>query len=1117
MTPDEAGRELARAVTIVRSTGRRIALWRATVVGTVLLAIVLAAIWVPDTWLNRPGSILPMLLAAMGLVAIGAAGLAAGVSTRVHQLRRRAVEIETARGLARGELLGAIELGDERVDSVGLANLHRVRVARALEGRTARELLPGSHVNLRSARRLALPGVGVALAVLSVGVTEKPVSVSSALGVLARPWAVTFPLPPPPLRLDPPGGEVLRGERFDVVVTAVGRSRVRLGQVRPGTPPRRSPLEIADGVARGRIESVDETIRFWAEDDLGGVTDTFVVVPLDPLTITDLRVEMDYPRYLRRPREVLSGPITLLQVPAGTQLSLTVRTNHPVDRMGLAREGEAGVDTLVLEVAADLATGTLTATDSTLLSWWIVAPDGVPGIRMPPPIVLSVKADASPTVALVYPGEDRMLGIDRTLPLIIEAKDDYGLAGVGLVWWREPAGDNREPAVHERLAEGAGARRLVLRPIIDLEGSGFLPGDEIVYFATASDSRPGAPASVSDTFRARLAGFVELKGEVARRTENLAEEARSLRERAGELSSEARDAERRSAGRSSDPRESDAAADRADFGATREARDLLGEALEVEAELTRIQEELRNVRSGLDASSLVDPELERRMGELEELYREILESGLREKIEALDAALRGLDRNDLQDALSEFSRQTADLEERLDRALGLLERVALEQSLEGARQTAEDLANRQQQASGSDRRDEAWADRQDRLANESEELARQVDGLSDRLEAQQAPEAVEKGRQAVDEARSAASRMRSAGREAGGEEGGASSRSAKEARLAAAEMERAELSLAAAGESMTEDWRAEAMSAVGRATSEALELAREQERIVERLRSGDRPEDVSGSQSAVREGLDNLSQSLAEAGRRTALLDRRAGPAAAQAGREMDAMGQSISGGAARRNEAVQQGESAMEALSELAGSLLASGRAMAEAGSATGMEEALERLAGMGERQAGLNSESGELFLLLQGGRPIEDRLRDLAARQEAVSQDLRDLETYPAVRELGSRPGDLAGEADEIARRLMTGTLDRETLSRQERLFQRLLDAGRSLEKDEDDESRREATTARPRVALLPVEDTGVMTGPRYPYPDESHMEGLTALQRRLVYEYFDRLNGEIAGNLP
>jgi hypothetical protein len=307
------------------------------------------------------------------------------------------------------------------------------------------------------------------------------------------------------------------------------------------------------------------------------------------------------------------------------------------------------------------------------------------------------------------------------------------------------------------------------------------------------------------------------------------------------------------------------------------------------------------------------------------------------------------------------------------------------------------------------------------------------------------------------------------------------------------------------------------MRAVGRATSEALELAREQERIVDRLRSGDRPEDLSGSQFAVREGLDNLSQSLAEAGRRTVLLDGRAGPAAAQAGREMDAMAQSISGGAARRNEAVQQGESAMQALSDLAGSLLASGRAMAEASSATGMEEALERLAGMGERQAGLNSETGELFLLLQGGRPIAGRLRDLAVRQEGVAHDLRDLAAEPAGREMGNRPEDLAGEADEIARRLMTETLDNETLARQERLFQRLLDAGRSLERDENDETRREATTARPRVVLLPAEDTWIMTGPRYPYPDESHMEGLTASQRRLVFEYFDRLNGEIAEEIP
>ena len=34
-------------------------------------------------------------------------------------------------------------------------------------------------------------------------------------------------------------------------------------------------------------------------------------------------------------------------------------------------------------------------------------------------------------------------------------------------------------------------------------------------------------------------------------------------------------------------------------------------------------------------------------------------------------------------------------------------------------------------------------------------------------------------------------------------------------------------------------------------------------------------------------------------------------------------------------------------------------------------------------------------------------------------------------------------------------------------------------------------------------------IVAGPRYPYPEAEDMERLTATQRRMVYEYFDRLN--------
>jgi len=1115
VTPNEASRELARAAAIVRSTGRRIALWRGAVVGIPLLAIVLATSRLSPGWLARPGSLLPMVLASLVLATFAAVGLVAGFSVRAYRLRRRVPEIEKAQGLAGGELLGAIELGRQEGERAGLANLHRVRVAGVLRGLSARDLLPGSHERLRATRRIAIPGLGVVLAVLGGSLVSSPGSTQPTVAALARPWSVSFPPPPPPLQISPPGAEVLRGTGLDIVVTAPGRARVMLAQSLSGTPTRWDTVDVVDGVAAIRIDPVDELIRFWARDERGSATDTFSVVPLDPLTVTALQVELDYPPYLERTPDVISGHITRLDVPAGTRMEFTARTNHPLSRMGLVRERASGTDTVSLEIDVERATGVVVATDSAQLSWSLVPRERVPGLRSPPPIVLSVRADEAPTVTIRYPGEDTMLGFDQALALVIEARDDYGLAEVGVAWWRESTGGRHDSAVYERLA-GGGGRRLMLRPIIDLEASGFLPGDEIVYYATARDSRPGAAAAVSDTFRARLAGLDELRDELARQAEELVEEARSIRERAGSLSDAAQDAERRSAGRSPDARQAEVD-DRTDFGATEEARDLLGEAREIETDLERMREELGQARSGLETSPLLDTELQERLGELEALFQEILQSGLRERIEALEQSLRSLGRDELRNALAEFSRQSADLEERLDQALGLMERVALEQSLEGARQTAEDLAVRQDRISNRDPADEGWAERQEDLAAESGALSERVDQLAERLDGQQAAEAADRGRKAAEEALSAASRMRSAARQAGEDAGGDSPAARREAQEAASAMENAERSLAAAGESLTEDWQAEAMQVVSRATAEALELAKEQERVVESLRSGERPEELSGRQAAVREGLDNLSQSLAEAGRKTALMDRRAGPAAARAGSEMDAVGVSLSGGAARKSEAMQQGEAAMEALGDLAGSLMASRREMAEASSATGMEEALERLAGMGKQQAGLNSESGELFMFMQGGQSIEDRLGSLAARQESVSEDLRDLAGDPAARELGARPAELASEADEIARRLAAGTLDRETLARQEQLFRQLLDAGRSLEKDERDANRREATTARPRVAMPPVSEAVQEAGPRYPYPNEAQMEGLTASQRRLVYEYFDRLNGGIPGDRP
>jgi hypothetical protein len=104
------------------------------------------------------------------------------------------------------------------------------------------------------------------------------------------------------------------------------------------------------------------------------------------------------------------------------------------------------------------------------------------------------------------------------------------------------------------------------------------------------------------------------------------------------------------------------------------------------------------------------------------------------------------------------------------------------------------------------------------------------------------------------------------------------------------------------------------------------------------------------------------------------------------------------------------------------------------------------------------------------------------------------------------------LAQEAKELARQIEGARLDRQTIERQQRLYHRLLEAGRSLSNDEPDDTKERVS--RPgtgdSVHLPDVLKPGATgAGPRVRYPTWAQLEGLTPEQRRLVLEYFRRLN--------
>lgn len=349
-------------------------------------------------------------------------------------------------------------------------------------------------------------------------------------------------------------------------------------------------------------------------------------------------------------------------------------------------------------------------------------------------------------------------------------------------------------------------------------------------------------------------------------------------------------------------------------------------------------------------------------------------------------------------------------------------------------------------------------------------------------------------------------------------------RSADRAQAAAAAQAGAEAEQRLAGvpgalrgrrDSLAREWRKETLAALDRALSETAELANRQQRVAEALRRGEVGGDTRSDQASVEEGTDAVARQIREAAGKHALVSPQLDAALGYAKRQMAATREQLEEADPNPAEAAALADESVDALNATALALARSRGQVASAQSGSGFAEAVEQLARLARDQQGLNGQAeGLVPLMSMGGEAIMQQLRALAARQRALAEQLERLQAEGAKGsgETGSAAGSLAQEAKELARQLEAGRLDRQTIERQRRLYHRLLDAGRTLSNDEPDEQKERVSrpAAGDSVHLPEVLRPGATgAGPRLRYPTWEQLQGLTPEQRRLVLEYFRRLN--------
>jgi hypothetical protein len=1045
---------------------------------------------------------------ALGWACIAASGLAAVWAVR-RALREAAAApvgrlVEAAAQTRAGSIVGVVSpAAAARGTSPALLAAADARAARVVE--RAAPAVDG--LLSRTTRRRVALGAAAALAGAALFVATSPASGrAAAFWNPVRAWRDARA----PVRLAVDRRSVRRGDSVTVSVVVPGATRAVLWTRGPGEAWRPAPLALdGDGRAARRLGPLETDLFLRAASGGRSSAELKVDVAL-PAFLAELALTARFPAYIGRPDEpVLAGPDPVI-LPAGTEI---VTSGAASVRLADAAWVEtAGGRAARLRVDGARIEGRFTPAASGTWRFAALTRDGAPfdwGNGAPPELHLIVVPDSAPLVALPVPGSDTTLPLSLRQPLVVDVRDDHGITRLAVVSWRVSRTGRVGEVVRESLDVSGAGDRAIVQGQLDARRRGLLPGDTLRLYVEAWDNAP-APATHRGRSRElalRLPSMEELRAAARAAARDVASAAESLSAAQQELSERTRDLaqERTRDGASGASRQPGGQAGTLPFQATERAEEIARQQAAMAEQVAELARAVDEIARAAEAAGVNDTAFQRRLREVQDMLERALTPELEQRLRELQEALARLDPEATRQALQRLAEAQQQLRRELERSQELFRRAALEGELASLAQDAEDLERRQTEWNKDDaRRADSSAAAAERLLGErADSLAQGLGRAAQDLArgAQTAPlaqpqGAVRRARAAMREAASAAEQRDSRGARRGGEEAADSLRDLPDA------LRRQRDSLRAA-------WKQETLEALDRALGETAALAARQQGVAEALRRGEVGAATRGRQGAIEEGTGAIERAVSEAAGRHALVPPQLEAALGFAQNQMREAREQLEQADPNAATAAAHAEQAVDALNATALALVRTAQQVQGAESGSGFQEAMEQLARMAGQQQGMMGDAqGLLPMMAPGGQAMLQQLRALAARQRQLAEQLERMQAEGAA----SAAGPLAAEARELARLLESGRLDRRTVERQERLYRRLLDAGRTLSGQEpDDQKDRVSRSARGDSVHLP----GVLvpgatgTAPRVRYPTWEELASLTPEQRRIVLEYFRLLN--------
>jgi hypothetical protein len=739
------------------------------------------------------------------------------------------------------------------------------------------------------------------------------------------------------------------------------------------------------------------------------------------------------------------------------------------------------------------------------------------------PISYTIKAltDAYPTIDVIKPNENSILGNDNRLPVLLKITDDFGFTKLLINYRLTSSKFSKIPDqfTSVEIPLNKGEKESDISYIWNLSRLGLAAEDVVTYYFEVfdNDNVSGPKSAKSSTFNIRVPSL----DEILSRSDDTHQEA------VQDLNQTLKDAQQLK--KTLEKIDQDMKQDKKEL--TWQEKEKIGKALdkfqEMQSKVEQTSKQMNKMQQELQQNNLLSKETLQKYMELQKLMDQLTSDEMKKAMERLQNVLKNMDRQQTQEAMKDFKIDEEQFQKSIERTMNLIKRLQIEQKMDELVKRTENLENKQNDLQNDTKNSnlneknqkDQLSKKQDDISKELDKLKQEMENLSDKMKdfKDMPKDQMDKLQNDFDKQENQELSEQS---EQNMQQNQKQQAMNKQSQISK-NMKQMKQQMQSMQQSMQQQNQMQTLTDMMRTLENLISLSKDQEQLKKQSQSMDRSSssfnENAEKQNSLQRSLEKIMQQLNELSQKTFAVSPEMGKALGDASREM----QQSQGNLQNRNAPMSnltQGD-AMGSLNEAANMMKSSMESMMQGGGqGGGMMSLMQQLQKMTGQQMGLNNLTQQLQQGMQGqGMSAQQlsELQKLSQQQDMIRKSMEQLNNEAKMsgesKRLPSNLDNVVKQMQEIVSDMNSEKLDQQLVQKQERILSRLLDAQRSIN-ERDYEKQRESKSGQTVVRESPADLNLSSEKGKNKIKDELNkavQEGYKKDYEELIRKYYESIN--------